>query len=123
MIVVAHVVDNLTILTSNFQLKLWTINGIRKYYSEITIQDDLENILGLEVSRDRSAKTITLKQECGIHNCLNAHFPEWSSTPMDELPQCPLPPTLQAYQNATCYWMKLHHLMVRELYINEKLVS
>ena len=76
---------------STSQLKLWTLHEIRKDYSEITIQDDLETVLGLEVSRDRSAKTITLKQEGSIHNCLNAHFPEWRSISMDELPQRPLP--------------------------------
>ena len=91
-IVVARAVDDLTILASTSQLKLWTINEIRKYYSEVTIQDDLENVLGLEVSHDRSEKTIALKQEGSIHDCLNAHFPEWSSILMDEVPQCPLPP-------------------------------
>ena len=31
-ILVAHAVDDLTILASTSQLKLWTINEIRKYY-------------------------------------------------------------------------------------------
>ena len=103
-VVVAHAVDDLTILASTPQLKIWTINEICKYYTEITIQGDLETVLRLEVSRDRPSKTITLKQEGSINNCLNAHFPEWRTIPMEELLHCTLPPTPLRIP----YWMILH---------------
>ena len=75
-VIVAHAVDDFTIFTSSPELKSWIIREVTKYYPDITIQHELETVLGIEVSRDRNNKTITLKQEGSIHNCLNAHFPD-----------------------------------------------
>ena len=79
----------------SLELKSWVISEISKYYPEITIQHELETVLGIEVTRSRTNKTITLKQEGSIHNFLNAHYPDWKIAPIDELPQnvlSPIPP-------------------------------
>ena len=55
-------------------ISYYIISEISKYYPEITIQLELETVLGIEVTRERTNKTITLKQEGSIHNCLNAHY-------------------------------------------------
>ena len=91
-IITAHAVDDFTILASPKELKHWTIIEIRKVYPDITIQDEIETMLGLEVSRDRPNRTITLREEGSIHNCLNAHFPEWKTVPVEDLPHSTLPP-------------------------------
>ena len=72
--IVAHAVDDFTIFESSPELKCWIIREVTKYYPDITIQHKLETVLGIEVSRGRTNKTITLKQEGSIHNCLNAHY-------------------------------------------------
>ena len=94
-VIVAHAVDDFTIFASSPELKCWIIREITKYYPDITIQHELETVLGIKVSRDRNNKTIPLKQEGSIHNCLNAHFPDWKNFSLDDLPKSvlsPIPP-------------------------------
>ena len=96
-IVVAHVVDDFTILASSPELKRWIISEISKFCPDITIQHELKTVLGIDVNRDRTKMTITLKQEGSIQNDLNAHYPDWKTTPLGELPQCvlsPMPPRM-----------------------------
>ena len=38
-------------------------------------------------------KNITIKEEGSINNCLNAHFPDWKTTPVEDLTLSALPPT------------------------------
>ena len=91
-VITAHAADDFTIFASSKELKYWTINEIRKVYPDITVQDEIETFPGLEISRDRNKRTITLKQEGSIHNCLNVHFPEWTIVPLKDLPNSTLPP-------------------------------
>ena len=85
-VIIAHAVDDFTVFASSHTLKTWIISEISTRYPEITIQHELETVLGIEVARDRKNKTITLKQEGSVHNCLNYHFPDWKTIPLDELP-------------------------------------
>lgn len=71
-VVMAHAVDDFTIFASNSTLKNWIITEIKKIYPDITIQDERN-------TRDRSL------QEGSIRNCRNAHFSEWSTTPLEDL--------------------------------------
>lgn len=57
------------------------------------IYDTIETVQGLEVTRDRTKLTISLKQEGSIHNYgLNVHFLEWKTVPLEEPPTSTLPP-------------------------------
>ena len=60
-VVVAYAVDDFTIFASSPELQCWVISEISRYYPEINIQHELETVLGIEVSRNRTNKTITLK--------------------------------------------------------------
>ena len=94
-VIIAHAVDDFTIFASSHTLKTWIISEISTRYPDVTIQHELETVLGIEVSRDRNNRTITLKQEGSIHNCLNYHLPDWKTIPLDELPNSvlsPIPP-------------------------------
>ena len=46
---------------------------------EITCDDPIETVLGMEVTRDRSASKITLKQRGAQYNLFNRTIPTWET--------------------------------------------
>ena len=59
---------------------------------EITYENPLQTVLGMEVARDRSNKTIILKQRGVLSNLFNRHLPTWETDEIDTFSKIPKNP-------------------------------
>ena len=59
---------------------------------EITCENPLQTVLGMEISRDRLNKTITLKQRGAQYNLFNKHIPTWETDEIDTFSKIPKNP-------------------------------
>jgi hypothetical protein len=89
--VAGHAVDDLPMMCSSEELKHEMLQMIQESYPHHTTEDPVTIILGMTISRDRKAKMVTLKQEAAVIDTLQ-HLPDWTTIPLEQLPQLPLPP-------------------------------
>ena len=90
--ILAVAVDDIpTIYTGGEKMKNFIKDAISKTYN-ITIESPAKTILGIELERDRSDRTITLKQRGSAYNYLNRHMPGWETVDVDKLERIPATP-------------------------------
>jgi len=90
--IIATAVDDMpTFLTGPPALKAYIIRELEKHY-EITIDDPMRTILGIEVERDRVARTVRLRQRGQLENLLNESLPNWATCNIDDLAIIPAQP-------------------------------
>ena len=59
---------------------------------DITCDNPLTSVLGMEISRERAERTITLKQRGAQCNLFNNHLPSWESDSIDSFSKIPKSP-------------------------------
>ena len=59
---------------------------------EITCDDPLTSVLGMEISRDRIERTITLRQRGAQYNLFNNHLPSWEGDNFESFAKIPKSP-------------------------------
>ena len=71
------------------------LNFLKEGLSELletTCDDPMTSVLGMEVSRDRVERTITLKQRGAQHNLFNNHLPSWENDNIESFAKIPKAP-------------------------------
>ena len=90
--IIATAVDDMpTFLIGTLALKAYIIRELGKHY-DITIDDPMRTVLGIEVQRDRIARTVCLRQRGQMENLLNQSLPGWATCNLDELAVIPAQP-------------------------------
>ena len=90
--IINTIVDDVPIVASSIAMKDFILSSVRAAGYTITVNDPLDYIFGLEVTRDRVARTVTLRQVGEAEDLLDAELPDWRTCPLDKLDSTPAAP-------------------------------
>jgi len=91
--IVAVAVDDMpTFLIGPPALKASIIKELENHGYELTVEDPLRTVLGLEIERNRAAHTVQLRQRGQMENLLNEAHPDWANCDINELALIPAQP-------------------------------
>jgi len=100
-VILSRAVDDMPgFLSGSPEMKTYIYAKLRELGYSITITDPTTTILGLEIERDRNARTLRLRQVGSVCNLLNEFFSEWETCDINSLPEIPAQP--------------MHHLCARD---------
>jgi hypothetical protein len=91
--IIATAVDDMpTFINGSPELKEYIIRELENNGYELTVDDPMRTVLGIEVSRDRAKRTAMLRQRGQMENMLNEFLPDWATCDIDTLAVIPAQP-------------------------------
>jgi hypothetical protein len=90
---IATAVDDMPIfINASPALKTFKVGELERNGYELTVEDPMRTVLGIEISRDRINQTARLRQRGQLENMLNEFYPDWETCDIDKLAVIPAQP-------------------------------